>query len=160
MTVAFATAQELSDWLGDAAVAANATRADLILGSASVLIRTHTKRQWLEGEALIDPIPDGLKAVALTVAAREWTNPTQATQTTEVAGQFTKSESRPTGSSLYLTRSERAMLDAAVKEADGETSTIGGLVALDIGRYDTETDIQRIPAIPGRTPADVTYFDE
>lgn len=160
MTVAFAAAQELSDWLGDAAVAGNTARANLILGSASVLIRTHTKRQWLDGEELVDPIPDGLKAVALSVAAREWTNPTQATQSTEVAGQFTKSESRPNGSSIYLTRSERAMLDRAVEEADGETSTIGGLVALDIVRYDTETDIQRIPAIPGRTPADVTYFDQ
>lgn len=94
MTTSIVSTDDLAIYLGQASI--DEDRASLILASAQAMC-----------ESIVKPLPDGASAVVLDVAARAWTNPTNAQS--QSAGPYNTSFG-PVSGGLWLTRQNRATL--------------------------------------------------
>lgn len=87
------TPDQLGTYLG---VSVDASRATALIGYATGLC-----------QSIVNPLPDGAEAVVLDVAARAYSNPTNAQQ--EAAGPYSVTHA-PISGGLWLTRQNKATL--------------------------------------------------
>jgi hypothetical protein len=125
-----ASVAELASWL-NVPIQDGDARAVLVLESASGLARSAAGQTWVDGNQNLDGVPDGVRAIVLTAAARAWHNPTGASQSS--TGPF--QASYPSG--VHLTDDERDAL------ASYRTSAAGGLWTISTTRGDMETKLVR-----------------
>jgi hypothetical protein len=96
---ALADIDALEAWTGDT-IPDDDPRALAVLAAASALVRSETRRTWLDDMGALAAIPD-------EVAARVWNNPDGAIQ--DVTGPFSARFSERIADGLYLTDTERAI---------------------------------------------------
>lgn len=104
-----ATVSELGDWLGEtiAAGSVDEKRAILCLRLASALVREETGKEWVDGGALVDPLPEAIRLVTLYCASRVFEN--RVAQTRGGIDDFQEGW-KVDEAGAYLTASERGML--------------------------------------------------
>lgn len=104
-----ASVEALSDWIGEPITAdsADAKRAEGALRLASQLVRRVSRRTWMDGEELVDDLPDEVELITKACAAREYLNPEHhdTVRTDDFYGTVKVEE---TG--MYLTDSEKDLL--------------------------------------------------
>ena len=114
-----ATTDPLEGWLG-VDVDADDAKALFALGVASTLVRAHTGLTFVDDDDdLIGDLPDAVWQVTVMAASRFLSNPEGVTQ--EVTGPFsvTRSSAGTGEAALYLTKSEKAMLDTSAVLSTG-----------------------------------------
>lgn len=114
---AYATTQELQDWLGNEwTVADDEKRAERLLRMASALVRRYTKKVWTD-----EPAPDDVKDVVCAAAGRSFTNPNAETRSSIDDFQYGQKVDE---AGLYFTESEVMILEDYAKPAFGGLGTI------------------------------------
>ena len=103
---ALADIDALEAWTGDT-IPDDDPRALAVLAAASALVRSETRRTWLDDMGALAAIPDELGMVVVQVAARVWNNPDGAIQ--DVTGPFSARFPERIADGLYLTDTERAI---------------------------------------------------
>jgi hypothetical protein len=103
---ALADIDALEAWTGDT-IPDDDPRALAVLAAASALVRSETRRTWLDDMGALAAVPDELGMVVVQVAARKWLNPEDVIQ--DGTGPFTARFSERTADGLYLTDTERAI---------------------------------------------------
>jgi hypothetical protein len=106
-----ASITDLAGWLGTTPQGDDATRAELVLSAVSALVRSEARRTW---EDL--PVPEVIRAVTLTVAARVYRNPEAAASYSLTTGPFGKSLTfaDPKAVGLFLTDDEKLTISRSV----------------------------------------------
>ena len=125
---AFATVDDLSEWLGETIEQeADRIRADRCLRAASNRIRGYTKRDWTDGDGhLADPLPEALQDVCLAAAGRFYTNPGGETQwTRQIDDAMDGGSRRVDEAGIYLTASEMRTLDYTVADQSPLVAGLG-----------------------------------
>lgn len=110
-----AEVSDLAEWLGEEID--NETRADAFLAAASIRVRSHTGRTWVDADGELDtgsPTIDSddlevAKSVVVQMAARVWLNPTGVVHETE--GPFSARYAEDVAQGMYLTEADKALLD-------------------------------------------------
>lgn len=123
---AFATTDDLGDWLGESIPEADLNRAEFALRFASSLIRAETARDWLDDAGnLVVPLPDVLTEVAVMSASRAFTNPDAIEDVSGGIDDFNTRERRKVqDAGVYLTKAERRMLADLVRPKFGGIGTV------------------------------------
>lgn len=125
----FASVSDLAEWLGEPIDEENdQRRAGRILRAASNLVRSYTRRKWVDedGTGMAD-LPEELADVTLSCAARYYTNPNAETQWTSQIDDVMDGGGRKVESSgIYLTESEQRMLDTVREQS---STVVAGAVA-------------------------------
>jgi hypothetical protein len=88
---ALADIDALEAWTGDT-IPDDDPRALAVLAAASALVRSETRRTWLDDMGALAAVPDELGMVVVQVAARKWLNPEDVIQ--DGTGPFTARWSR------------------------------------------------------------------
>ncbi|WP_051198745.1 hypothetical protein [Bifidobacterium sp. AGR2158] len=124
---AFATPDELGEWLGEPITDEHdVKRAARILRAASNLIRRYTACSWAGDEVPADGLPEELNDVALSCAARYYVNPNGETQWTRQIDDAMDGGSRKVEQSgLYLTADEKSILDSVRPPSDSVIAGVG-----------------------------------
>jgi hypothetical protein len=105
--MAFASTEDVADWLGRDLTAAETPSVELLLDLATAMIADAAGENDAWAEAL-DPVPDVLRGLTLVQVARVMANPNGLRNIAENLGQFNYSAAfRPEG--LGLTDLERAV---------------------------------------------------
>lgn len=118
MADALATLDDLSDWLGEVIEHEDGPRARSALTAASVLVRTHVgaaAQSWTD-------TPEAARVVALSCAARAYTNPEGWTY--ERVDDWGAGGRSVPESGLFLTPTEKRLLDALAESPRGGLSII------------------------------------
>lgn len=104
-----ASVEELAEWLGESfpTGSAEAKRAAMCLRAASALVRRESGRTWLEGDTVVDPLPDEVRMVTVYCAARVFEN---ANAQTSGAIDDAQQSWRVDEAGAYLTASEKRQL--------------------------------------------------
>ena len=126
---ALATTVELGQWLGSA-IPTGDLRAQLLLESASGLVRSAAGQTWVDDDGQLGDVHPDARTITLNAAARAWANPTGVTQ--KSTGPFTATWS-PGANTVTLTDHERRTL-AVLREGGW-----GGLTTISTTRGDIET---------------------
>lgn len=93
-------------------------RAEAVLRKASTLVRSYKGQTWVdEAGDLEHDIPDPVGEVVTSVAARVLRNPKGVVQ--EMTGPFERSFGSAAAEGLFLTKSEKAMLDGGTTARPG-----------------------------------------
>lgn len=122
------------------------TRAEAVLVAVSSKARAAASRTWVDEEGDLTEVPDVVKAIVVSVAARVWANPAATSQHGQ--GPFTAAWAANL-QGLALTEEEREEIRASVAE-DGSTP---GLWTLSTTRGDMETGTVYAPvSYPGADP--------
>lgn len=142
-----ASVEELAEWLGEEfpTGSVEAKRAAMCLRAASALVRRESGRTWLDGSAVVDPLPDEVRMVTIYCAARVFEN---ANAQTSGAIDDAQQSWRVDEAGAYLTVSEKRQLSGL-----RESSHTG------IGTVATTRREPRDPAV-GWVPTDTpdVYF--
>lgn len=122
----FADVEELADWLGETIETQDERRAQGVLRMASALVRTETRRDWVDEHGVPeDPLPEVLQLVTLQVAARAFTNPKGVTSANESIDDFITGERyKVEEAGMYLTASERGLLEPLAGRRHGGLGTV------------------------------------
>lgn len=99
------TLTEFGVWVGDDL--AGDQQAEMVLASASALVRAEARRTWTTEDGQLSDVPDQVRTIVLEVAARRWRNPEG--YTSETDGDYTYRQEAETAS-LYLLDAERDIL--------------------------------------------------
>ena len=118
---ALADIDALEAWTGDT-IPDDDPRALAVLAAASALVRSETRRTWLDDMGALVAVPDELGMVVVQVAARKWLNPEDVIQ--DGTGPFTGRWSELAGQGIYLTDTERAIC-ARHRQASTGVWTLG-----------------------------------
>ena len=127
---ALAGTADLEDWLGETLDVGDVNRAEALLGAASALVRSETAQTWLDANGDLDTVPADVAAVVVQCAARVWRNPAGVVH--ETAGPFSARYAEAVAEGLYLTATERAILDR-------HKPSTSGLWTMATTRQDVET---------------------
>ena len=102
---ALADIDALEAWTGDT-IPDDDPRALAVLAAASALVRSETRRTWLDDMGALAAIPDELGTVVVQVAARVWNNPEGVTY--DLAGSFAANFGTDAPLGIHLTAPARA----------------------------------------------------
>lgn len=83
---------------------------EALLRLASARVRAYTGCTWVDESGSLDGVPDGVAEVVASMVVRALQNPRGVTQ--ETAGPFNVSYGTDAASRVYLTATDRALLDA------------------------------------------------
>jgi hypothetical protein len=104
-----ADTDQLEAWLGEPVEPVELVRAEAVLAAASTLVRSHVGRAWVDDDGNLDSPPDVAVTVAVQCAGRVWRNPDSAIHRT--AGPFSERFAEQAGQGMWLSKTEKAMLD-------------------------------------------------
>jgi hypothetical protein len=131
-----ASVKELGDFIGEPLDGQGEERRALaVLGYASTLVRSETGRDWTDQDGQLSALPDAVAQVAVAVAARAYLNP----EAEYNAGIDDYTSGRKVDEAgIYLTATERRMLDAVGASDSRKTAGLGTVRVErgDLGRGD------------------------
>jgi hypothetical protein len=81
-----------------------------VLDDASSLVRHVARRTWVDANGDLTDVPHIVVSITASVARRMWDNPTGAVH--ETAGPFSVRRSEQAGDVMYLTKTERSVLES------------------------------------------------
>ena len=111
-TPALADVADLEAWLGAEVPAERGPQVEALLDGASLLVRDYVDLDWLDDDGDLDPTAAGYataRTVTVQAAARVYRNPAGVIH--ETAGPFSSRRAEAEAQGLYLTATERSMLD-------------------------------------------------
>lgn len=128
-----ASIDDLAVWLGQPAETLDSARAGMVLGVVSGVVRAEAGMTW---EGL--PVPEQIRGVAATVAARVYRNPTNAQ--TRATGPFSVGGADVGG--IVLTPQEKDIIHAAAGQPRG-------LWSMGVTRNDPADATDWVPTVDG-----------
>lgn len=105
---------EFGTWVGEDLD--GSTQAEMVLVSASALVRAEARRTWTTEDGTLAEVPEQVRTITLEVAARRWRNPEGFTSETD--GDYTYRLDADQAS-LYLLDAERDILSALRQPRSG-----------------------------------------
>lgn len=139
---------DFAAWLGVKIAGEDSDRANRYLVGASGLVRSTAGCTWLDtaDPTQLGDVPEEIETVVLQVAERKWRNPAGVVHS--VAGPFSDRWAEDVGQGLYLTESERLIVESFRPTSGlGVIETTRGDIETESIYVDVEGSDRPIPAL-------------